>query len=80
MYASLVHLYVKVKKYKKTSRATSNVGYQTNVVFESVSSSALEFLAHSLCIYFANNLFIYLFCVVIKYFTLDKVNSSSYLL
>ena len=44
---------VKVKKYKKTSRATSNIGYQTNVVFESASGSALEFLAH--IFYFANN-------------------------
>ena len=26
----------------------SNIGYQTNVVFESASSSALEFLAHNL--------------------------------
>ena len=25
---------IKVKKYKKTSRATSNVGYKINVVFE----------------------------------------------
>ena len=54
---------VKVKKYKKTTRATSNVGYQTNVVFESASSTALEFLAHHLFIFFffAHNVFIYLF-------------------
>ena len=52
----------KVKKYKKTSRATSNVGYQTNVVFESAASSASEFLAH--------NLFIYLFCAQFIYFVL----------
>ena len=71
----------------------SNVGYQTNVVFESASSSALEFLAHNifyfiylfcahLFIYFAHNLFIYSFCVVIKYFirAYDKVNSVSFLL
>ena len=51
-----------VKKYRKTSRATSNVGYQTNVVSESASSSALEGLEHNLFIYFAHNyLFIYSF-------------------
>ena len=58
---------VKVKKYRKTSRATSNVGYQTNVVFESASkvfeSSALDFLAHNLFVYlfFFCAQFIYLF-------------------
>ena len=64
------------------SRATSNVGYQTNVVFESASSSAFEFLEHNLFIYFAHNLFIYLFYVVIKYFirAYDKVKSASFLL
>ena len=46
---------VKVKKYKKTSRATLNVGYQTKVIFQSASSTALEFLAHNLFIYFAQN-------------------------
>ena len=45
---------IKVKKYKKTSPATSNVGYQTNVALESASSSELEIFAYSL--------FIYLFC------------------
>ena len=49
------------KKYRKMSRSTSNVGYQTDVVTESASSSALKFLAHNLFIYFAHNLFIYLF-------------------
>ena len=66
---------LKVKKYKKTSRATSNVGYQTNVVLESSSSSALEYFAHNLFIYFAHNLFI----LCRKYFIWvydDKVNSA----
>ena len=57
---------------KKTSCATSNVGYQTNVVLENASSSALEIFAYSL--------FIHLFCVVIKYFIPafgNKVNSAS---
>ena len=58
IYAQAKSLF-KVKKYKKTSGATSNVGYQTNVVLESASSSALEI--------FAYNLFIYLFCVQFIY-------------
>ena len=65
--------FLKAKKYKKTSRATSKVGYQTNVVFESASISALEFLAHDLFIYF----------VLIKYFIRaydDKVNCASFVL
>ena len=52
---------VKVKKYRKTSRATSNVGYLTNVVFESASSSALDFLAHNLFVYLFILRTIYLF-------------------
>ena len=71
----------KVKKYKKTSRATSNVGYQTNVVLGSASSSALEMFAYNLFIYLFCAQFIYLFCVVIKYFIRaygkSKVNSAS---
>ena len=51
---------INVKKYKTTSRATSNVGYQTNVALESASSSELEIFAYIfLFIYFAHNLFIY---------------------
>ena len=67
-------------KYKKTPRATSNVGYQTNVVLESFSSSELEIFAYNLFILRTIYLFIYLFCVVIKYFIRaygDRVNSTS---
>ena len=56
----------------KTSRATSNVGYQTNVVFEiRIFSAQFVYL-------FCAQLFIYLFCVVIKYFiwAYDKINSA----
>ena len=76
--------YIKVKTYKKTSRATSNVGYQTNVEFRSASSSTLELIAHNCFILFFIYLFIYfifcfffvlrtiylfiMFCVVIMYF------------
>ena len=76
-----------VKKYKKTTRATSNVGYQTNVVFESASSTALEFLAHHLFIYlfffffFAHNVFIYLFILCCnKVFYTGVWYSASFLL
>ena len=55
---------IKVKKYKKTSRATSNVGYQTNYVFESASSSALVFDAQFIYLFCAQ--FVYLFSVVIS--------------
>ena len=50
---------LKVKKYKKTSRATSNVGYQTDVVLESASGSALEIFAYNLFIWLTIYLFIY---------------------
>ena len=68
-----------VKKYKYTPCPTLNVGYQTNVVCECASSSALDVLR---TIYLFCARFIYLFCVVIKYFirAYDKVNSASFLL
>ena len=31
VYNQTLHMALKVKKYKKTSRATSNVGYQTGI-------------------------------------------------
>ena len=76
----LTKILLKVKKYKKTSRATSNVGYQTNVVLESASSSALEIFAYNLFIHLFCAQSVYLFCVVIKYFIRacgNKVNSCS---
>ena len=77
---------IKVKKYKKTSHATSNVGYQTNVALEGASSPELDlFFVQFIYLFILRTIYLfivfnYLFCVVIKYFIrvfADKVNSAA---